>query len=365
VALYRRRRATEVVGFVGGALGFVPTVGLWFVRGSLPPSLAATTTWSISLFAPLCLAICLASWGGLRTVSTRWYPVLNVSRVVLDVVAILAAVCVVSDAARSTTVTLLAIPVLSGAIRLGLAGAIASWGVTFAGYAAISLVLASRHELSAGVGIQSPLAVFLLAALFGFLTAIVTGGQTRSVNQHIAALETARSALQYQATHDALTGLATRSVLYTQAPLMAGGGALLAIDLDGFKAINDSHGHAAGDAVLRAVAVRLQAAVSSEDLVVRMGGDEFVVLLPGADEPAAEVVAAQLRAELAKPIGIFGDTVSIGGSIGVALAASQGGWDVDALAARADARMYAAKATRKAAPLRPLLSSVGAAAGGP
>ena len=340
-------------------------MGLWAVRGSVPPSVAAITPWSIYFFTPLCLAICLTSWGALRTVSTRWHPVFNIGRVVLDVIGALAAVCVVTDAARSTTITLLVLPVLTAGVRLGLGGAIITWGVTFAAYAGISLVLASRHELAAGHGVQSPLAVYLLAASFGLVIALTTGGQTRSVDHHIAALEEAREVLHHQATHDALTGLATRSVLYTQAPLMAGGGALLAIDLDGFKAINDNHGHATGDAVLRAVADRLQGAVSSEDLVVRMGGDEFVILLPGADEPAADAVATQLRGELSRPIPTTGGFVSVGGSIGVAIAPSQGGWDVDALAARADARMYAAKATRKG---RPLLSAVRAevraAAGG-
>ena len=107
-------------------------------------------------------------------------------------------------------------------------------------------------------------------------------------------LEQAQDALTEQATHDALTGLPNRSLLIdrlTQALALATrletSVGLIFVDLDHFKEINDTGGHAAGDAVLREVAERLLSAVRPMDSVSRLGGDEFVVLLPALESPAA------------------------------------------------------------------------------
>ncbi len=110
--------------------------------------------------------------------------------------------------------------------------------------------------------------------------------------------------------------------------------ALLAVDVDHFKRVNDSRGHAAGDAVLREVAEQLRSTVRFEDLVGRWGGEEFVVVAPHTDVPAARVLAERLRAAVAD--GPSGVTISIGGAAGVSPSAA-------ALLATADANLYAAK----------------------
>lgn len=119
--------------------------------------------------------------------------------------------------------------------------------------------------------------------------------------------------------------------------------ALLCIDLDSFKPINDEHGHATGDALLSAVAQRLQQALRPSDLLARLGGDEFAVVLPDIkDEPAAQTVARKIVSALAAPFEIDGKTLHIGGSVGVAVAGN-GHDTLPSLMQRADMALYQAK----------------------
>lgn len=158
-------------------------------------------------------------------------------------------------------------------------------------------------------------------------------------------LEGLHDELRHQATHDALTGLANRAYLEERLRSLPGGATLsiLLIDLDGFKPVNDRHGHAAGDEVLVAVAGRLAALVGPGRVVGRLGGDEFAVLLTDA-EPGdlPERIAASLSSPIALADGV---TVAVGASVGIATGPA-------ATAARllrdADAAMYRVKATRKA-----------------
>ena len=160
--------------------------------------------------------------------------------------------------------------------------------------------------------------------------------------------------LQHSATHDALTGLANRQLLLATLPsaLAAAkrsgkGLAVMFIDLDGFKAVNDTHGHDAGDWVLREVAKRLSGLVRESDLVVRMGGDEFVLLLPEAGDAAAvSAVATKVLATIDRPMVYEGHTLDISASIGLAIA-PQDGRDADALLQVADQAMYRAKRAGK------------------
>ncbi|KHD73033.1 diguanylate cyclase [Actinoplanes utahensis] len=149
--------------------------------------------------------------------------------------------------------------------------------------------------------------------------------------------EKAQAQLAFQARHDSLTGLANRAVLVDRLA-SPGPVALLYLDLDGFKEINDARGHDAGDAVLTAVAARLSAAVRATDLVVRLGGDEFVLLCP--DLPAEEAVnlAQRVLAEVAQPIPFEGTMLEVGVSVGIAAP----GGDRNVLRA-ADMAMYEAK----------------------
>jgi len=147
--------------------------------------------------------------------------------------------------------------------------------------------------------------------------------------------------LRHEATHDALTGLANR-VLFGRrlAAEVTGGVALLHIDLDGFKPINDTYGHHTGDVVLVRVAERLTAALPAGAVAARLGGDEFAALLPGAGPDAADLVADRFRAALAEPIEVDGDRLAIGASIGVVVGA---GVDPEALLRAADEAMYRVK----------------------
>jgi diguanylate cyclase (GGDEF)-like protein len=122
--------------------------------------------------------------------------------------------------------------------------------------------------------------------------------------------------------------------------------ALIYIDLDGFKPVNDRHGHAAGDAVLKAVAAALLRSVRASDVVGRIGGDEFAVLLWNLSGPAAAAKALALEAAVyATPVGWNASTLVVGASAGVALV---GALDTAGeVLARADAAMYARKTARR------------------
>jgi diguanylate cyclase (GGDEF)-like protein len=161
--------------------------------------------------------------------------------------------------------------------------------------------------------------------------------------------EYGRRALQWAATHDGLTGLHNRSSFL--ASLQAVGGArrratdataVLYLDLDDFKPVNDEHGHTLGDRVLVEVAARLRGCVRPSDTVARLGGDEFAVLCPGlADISAAELLAERLVAEVSKPIQVDSARVQIGLSVGISVL--QDGDDVERVLNRADTALRAAK----------------------
>jgi diguanylate cyclase (GGDEF)-like protein len=158
--------------------------------------------------------------------------------------------------------------------------------------------------------------------------------------------------LAMRAGHDELTGLADRTAFrealgraLARARRHKNCIAVLFVDLDRFKAVNDSWGHAAGDRVLRTVAERLRHGVRSSDLVARWGGDEFMVLLEDVEtREAADRVASKLRTALAAPIQVGRRRLRISASIGVVVSPWLPGVDPEALIERADAAMYAAKA---------------------
>ncbi len=158
--------------------------------------------------------------------------------------------------------------------------------------------------------------------------------------------------LEYQASHDALTGLPNRARLWKSmeaavaaARTRGGTAALLWIDLDRFKDINDTFGHHYGDQVLKDLNPRLWAGLRETDLVARLGGDEFAILLPGADREGAVRVAERVLAELCRPIEVNGHRIDLGASIGIALFPEHG-QDAETLMRRADVAMYAAKRSR-------------------
>nr|BFE60403.1 bifunctional diguanylate cyclase/phosphodiesterase [Dactylosporangium thailandense] len=150
--------------------------------------------------------------------------------------------------------------------------------------------------------------------------------------------------LQHQATHDTLTGLANRagfSALVDEALTRDASAAVLLIDLDDFKEVNDTLGHDVGDAVLVAVAERLRAAVRGGDVVARLGGDEFAVLLRHAPGGDADRAAERVLSLLVPPVSAAGHHLLVHASIGVAPAGT--GDDLGTLLRKADIAMYAAK----------------------
>lgn len=189
-------------------------------------------------------------------------------------------------------------------------------------------------------------------------TAVPLGGSERRTGW-VATLEDVterhrvQARLAHQATHDELTGLPNRHLVVDrlhQAVTRRRRGldplTVLFVDLDDFKDVNDEHGHAAGDQVLRQVADRLASVVRPNDTLARLGGDEFVVVLEGLDEAGADLLVERIRRVLAVPMAVSDQDrpVTVAASIGVAAA----GPDETAadLLARADAAMYEAKRGR-------------------
>ena len=158
-----------------------------------------------------------------------------------------------------------------------------------------------------------------------------------------------RRSLERFATTDPLTGLLNRNSLLQEIDNpkrpMAGSRALLFIDLDRFKPVNDEHGHQAGDELLAQLALRLRRSVGDNDLLARFGGDEFVIVCESRTGEAlttAEALAARIRQNLEKPFNLARTSVTIGASIGIARIPA-GRVDVDRLIGEADRAMYADK----------------------
>jgi diguanylate cyclase (GGDEF)-like protein len=161
--------------------------------------------------------------------------------------------------------------------------------------------------------------------------------------------------LRHQAFHDALTGLPNRrSFLERLEEACAAGGdgvaAIMFIDLDGFKAVNDTYGHQCGDEVLVETARRISRCVRGGDLVARHAGDEFTVLLtgPAVDRAALERIARAILLTLSQPITFGAKAVRLSASIGMLLRGQAASLSGEALLRAADAAMYRAKVAGKA-----------------
>jgi diguanylate cyclase len=173
---------------------------------------------------------------------------------------------------------------------------------------------------------------------------------TRRLESSMRDLEFREEQLRHLAFHDPLTGLANRALFHDRVERAIAGQArestligVLFIDLDGFKAINDTRGHAAGDELLITVSRRLQECARQSDTVARLGGDEFAILVervPEAESPA--MLARRIVTVLSEPIDLAGDQVYVGASVGVALG-EQGDGSASEVLRKADCAMYAAK----------------------
>ncbi len=200
----------------------------------------------------------------------------------------------------------------------------------------------SRHSL----------AVLEIVAVSTLVFLVWVFALRRQVHRQTVTIRRSEERFRYMAEHDALTGLCARTVFFerldsaiAEAARRSSSLGLLAIDVDDFKHLNDSLGHQAGDAVLGSVARRIQSAVRETDTVARIGGDEFVILLPGVhgmEEGSA--IAAKILAATSVPLTIGEDPVTITVSVGVTVF-PDGGRDRTSLLRSADTALYRAKAT--------------------
>jgi diguanylate cyclase (GGDEF)-like protein len=185
-----------------------------------------------------------------------------------------------------------------------------------------------------------------------------TAELTRTVNQlEVAMAERARFERQarFLAEHDVLTGLPNRALVAVRLSELLGRGAarsglaVMFLDLDGFKQINDAYGHSIGDRVLRDVCSRLQACLGPDDMLARYGGDEFLILAPrAATVEAAQALCRQVVERFAAPMMIGDKPLFLGCAIGVALAPADG-VEAGLLIQNADAAMHHAKARQGSA----------------
>lgn len=242
--------------------------------------------------------------------------------------------------------------VMAGINVAGAAGAISSRNAAMPRYATLAMLLCcipfgvaaalSHHQVMIIVALMVPLWVAGMIAITrqNYMVSL------RMIRAELATLRLVRT--------DALTELPNRVHLEEElSRLCAGlerGGlpfAVLCLDLDGFKSVNDSHGHAAGDILLKAAGGRIANAVRDGDTVCRVGGDEFVVLLPGASPAEAAFVAARIITAIGRPFEIgVGETVSIGTSVGSASSGTEGARP-SRLLAMGDRALYAAKSAGK------------------
>jgi diguanylate cyclase (GGDEF)-like protein/PAS domain S-box-containing protein len=176
-----------------------------------------------------------------------------------------------------------------------------------------------------------------------------------AVGRDISSQQATEERLRHMATHDALTGLPNRSLLsdrirmaIAQARRTGRDFSVLALDLDGFKKVNDALGHPVGDALLRVAAMRLSETLRNVDTLARVGGDEFVAVLPGAvSETEIQSIARRMISTMQLPFDIQGHILYVSTSIGAAVFPGHGDSEVKLLA-HADTAMYRAKETGKA-----------------
>jgi diguanylate cyclase len=187
--------------------------------------------------------------------------------------------------------------------------------------------------------------------MFAINVLLLLSSRLRTSASVIATFADHGRALERAVSHDALTGVHSRRWLDETLLACVSGAlrdnqplALLMVDVDRFKLVNDTYGHADGDRVLTAVAAAIAGSLRQADLVARFGGEEFVVVLPGADGPRALVVAERLRAAVAgQPVTLSSDQVAAV-TVSVGLAQLRAGDDPELLLAHADRALYRAKA---------------------
>lgn len=197
-------------------------------------------------------------------------------------------------------------------------------------------------------------ALLALAVLVGLGARRLLSRHAATICQQMSALEDVSSRLAHQATHDPLTGLANRALFQQrlaealaharQDEFLLG---VMYLDLDDFKPVNDTHGHAVGDALLKEIAQRLRQVVRVSDTVARLGGDEFAIVLTGLEGPGqCDALREKIEAAIAQPAVLQGVTLTPAGSVGCVLY-PRDGQTLEALLKAADNHMYEIKRARK------------------
>ncbi|RJG07272.1 EAL domain-containing protein [Noviherbaspirillum cavernae] len=220
---------------------------------------------------------------------------------------------------------------------------------------AISQALAMRVPSRVNMRMKTPASALWVELQITAYSTVQGEVELLAVGRDISGQHATEERLRHMATHDALTGLANRSLLsdrlrmaIAQARRTDTGFAVVALDLDGFKKVNDALGHAVGDVLLRVAAARLSEAIRAVDTLARVGGDEFVAVLPGAaTEAEIQAIARRMIAAMQLPFDIQGHALYVGTSIGAAIFPDHGDSEVKLLA-HADTAMYRAKETGKA-----------------
>lgn len=335
------------------------TVGLmlqpiaWMVlamRGTVPALLSISLGNALLLlgFAEMCRAA--RSFHGLPERRWLWWGIVAAALVLLLVFAgpvpNYSARVLVNSAAAIVLSSALALALAPSLDRVGfsaarLTAAFAVLGVLTAVWRFVEHSLAPRANGSLFDAGPSDMAVFVYACV---------GVTFLSLGFVLMHTERAYEELRRLASEDALTGVLARGALNERGEVLVSESrrlsqplAVLLLDLDQFKAVNDSLGHEAGDCMLRHLAARARLVLRGEDLLCRIGGDEFVMVLPNTDAHGADIVARRLRGSLAAaPLLFRGEALPIPLSIGVA--ASDGhDADLTTLITRADQAMYVAK----------------------
>ena len=320
---------------VGGALGSIGTTiaGGDFLHSW--PRFMVGDALGVLVVAPVLLSV--NRWKNDRPVRTAIVPTLAT--------LVVSAFALHSWPGGWDTVTpyLVIIPLTWAALRSGVRGA--SWSVLAIGQVA-NIAVATGTEPFVATS-DTGYTVTLLQAYLGIVgvSTLILASATSELSDRDAV----EAALRQQALHDPLTGLPNRLLLVERLneyldvahaddePL-----AMAVVDLDDFKRVNDTHGHLLGDELLIASGQRLLASVRGSDLVARIGGDEFVLLIEGATDTAVDAITSRIIERLSAPVVVSGRTVQTTVSVGVAFATPE--ITADALFRNADAALYRAKA---------------------
>ncbi|WP_151633281.1 putative bifunctional diguanylate cyclase/phosphodiesterase [Noviherbaspirillum aerium] len=281
----------------------------------------------------------------------RYKPLIFTLSILIAIVAATAALWIASTL-RSNKIRRVFLWRMGAALIMGCAIV----GMHYTGMAAAEFPLGSVCLAASGIS-ANWLAVTIAGSTFSILTitlvlSVLDARLQVKTTAYVQSLKSVNEKLQHQATHDALTGLPNRILLFERIQLAIDSAertqnqfALYFIDLDGFKAINDSLGHAAGDGVLKELASRLKNVVRREDIVARLGGDEFVVMVGNIpDAGMASHIAEKLFECFKTQLIPDQANLPVSPSIGIALFPDDG-TTVDELINHADAAMYEVKAS--------------------